>query len=257
LAECKAQAPPTPWLEKKVAMPRWVRVTAAGGATARVATATIRLTGEAGDRPAYKTILDVGSLVCGSVAAARANRPLLTGRGIPRSTPLKIGGGVLLTAASLGVGAATGDLTTNNASQHGVSLAASAVAAPLTYAGMLWFAGAVGTASTGTAIGTLSGAAFTSSATAFWGGGAVAAGGGGVAVGSYILTGGAVAVAVAAGYGAVKLWNIYDPAEREGFLRLSEGLSRRADLTDATTAAGSALVAHKRATDAVERSLRR
>lgn len=257
LGACKAQAPPTPWLHQKVATPRWVRLTAAGGATASVATAASRLAGEAGDQPDYKTALDVASLARAAATLPHTNRPLLTGRGVPRSTPLKIGGGLLLTAASLGVGAATGELTANNAAQHGVSLAATAVAAPLTYAGMLWFAGAVGTTSTGTAIGALSGAAFTSSATAFWGGGAIAAGGGGAALGSMVMTGGAAVIAVGAGYGAVKIWDMCDPAERDGFLQLCEGLRRRADLTDATTAAGAALVAHKRATDAVERSLRR
>ncbi len=68
-----------------------------------------------------------------------------------------------------------------------------------------------GTASTGTAISSLSGAAATNAATAWLGGGALAAGGGGMAAGAAVLTaipfvGGAVATS-AIGYGIYKWHN--------------------------------------------------
>ncbi|MBE9170898.1 hypothetical protein IQ238_26425 [Pleurocapsales cyanobacterium LEGE 06147] len=53
--------------------------------------------------------------------------------------------------------------------------------------GVLAFAGLVGTASTGTAISTLSGAAATNATLAWLGGGSLAAGGGGMVIGSLIL----------------------------------------------------------------------
>lgn len=62
-----------------------------------------------------------------------------------------------------------------------------------TAAGAWMLAGYMGTASTGTAISTLSGAAATNATLAWFGGGAVAAGGGGMAAGTLVL-GGLVAV---------------------------------------------------------------
>lgn len=65
-----------------------------------------------------------------------------------------------------------------------------------------------GTASTGTAISSLTGVAATNAATAWIGGGAIAAGGGGMAAGTVVLTaipfvGGAIALG-AIGYGAYR-----------------------------------------------------
>lgn len=77
-------------------------------------------------------------------------------------------------------------------------LASSAVIA--TPAAMIGIACLFGTASTGTAISSLSGAAMTNAALAWWGGGAIAAGGGGVAAGSTTLivaTGGVAIVVIA------------------------------------------------------------
>ena len=65
-----------------------------------------------------------------------------------------------------------------------------------------------GTASTGTAISSLSGVAATNAATAWLGGGALAAGGGGMAAGTVVLTTipivGGVVAASAISYGAYK-----------------------------------------------------
>ena len=76
-----------------------------------------------------------------------------------------------------------------------------------------------GTASTGTAIATLSGAAATKASLALLGGGALAAGGGGAAIGSVILTGG-VALVIIAGTGAVMI--VYHVIDRkQEFARIS------------------------------------
>lgn len=82
-----------------------------------------------------------------------------------------------------------------------------------TFAGMaagfatMSFATAVGTASTGTAISSLSGAAANSAALAWLGGGAVSAGGGGTCVGVCVVGGVVIVAAVAASYA---VYAIYD-----------------------------------------------
>lgn len=69
----------------------------------------------------------------------------------------------------------------------GAGLAAGASVAFMGPTAAMWVATTFGTASTGTAISTLSGAAATNAALAWLGGGAVAAGGGGTAAGSALL----------------------------------------------------------------------
>lgn len=69
----------------------------------------------------------------------------------------------------------------------GAGLAAGAAVASLAPSAAMWVATTFGTASTGTAISALSGAAAKSAAVAWLGGGAVAAGGGGVAAGNAAL----------------------------------------------------------------------
>ena len=69
----------------------------------------------------------------------------------------------------------------------GGGLAAGAAVASLAPSAALWVATTFGTASTGTAISALSGAAATNAALAWLGGGAVATGGGGVAAGNALL----------------------------------------------------------------------
>lgn len=75
----------------------------------------------------------------------------------------------------------------------GVTTAVTGTAA---YLSALWGVGTFATASTGTAIAGLSGAAATNATLAWLGGGAVAAGGGGMALGAVMLTGIAAAPAV-------------------------------------------------------------
>ena len=69
----------------------------------------------------------------------------------------------------------------------GAGFAAGAAVGTMAPTAAMWAATTLGTASTGTAISTLSGAAASNAALAWLGGGAVAAGGGGAAAGSAIL----------------------------------------------------------------------
>lgn len=69
----------------------------------------------------------------------------------------------------------------------GAGFVAGAAVASMAPSAALWAATTFGTASTGTAISTLSGAAATNAALAWLGGGAVAAGGGGTALGSALI----------------------------------------------------------------------
>ena len=73
------------------------------------------------------------------------------------------------------------------AGSAGAGLAAGASVAFMAPTAAMWIATTFGTASTGTAISTLSGAAATNAALAWLGGGALAAGGGGTAAGSALL----------------------------------------------------------------------
>src|SRR5262249_3366345 len=68
-------------------------------------------------------------------------------------------------------------------------VARSAAAGVMTAAGAYGLVGLLGTASTGTAISTLSGVAASNATLAWLGGGALAAGGGGVALGTLVLGG--------------------------------------------------------------------
>ena len=102
------------------------------------------------------------------------------------------------------------DITTANrgAAAGGIGLVGGfAVNAALT--GLV---GTFGTASTGTAIGSLSGAAANSATLAWLGGGSLAAGGGGAAVGTIVLSGG-TAVVVVALYGGVMYYNHWKDAQ--------------------------------------------
>ena len=67
-----------------------------------------------------------------------------------------------------------------------------------------------GTASTGTAISSLSGAAATNATLAWFGGGSIAAGGGGVAMGTVVLSGGTLAVGVVVTATVLKGMELYD-----------------------------------------------
>ena len=83
-----------------------------------------------------------------------------------------------------------------NAAEVLGGLTSSGAAGVSTAAGVYGLVGTLGTASTGTAIGTLSGAAAKSATLAWLGGGPIAAGGGGMAAGSMVLGGIVVGPAV-------------------------------------------------------------
>jgi hypothetical protein len=68
----------------------------------------------------------------------------------------------------------------------------------------------VGTASTGTAISTLSGAVATKAALAWLGGGAISAGGLGVTAGGTVVSGGTLLIAAGAGFLISKAWSMLD-----------------------------------------------
>ena len=72
-----------------------------------------------------------------------------------------------------------------------------------------------GTASTGTAIATLSGAAATNASLALLGGGTIAMGGGGVVLGTAVLTGGTIVVAIAVTYLGYKLYELKDASDEK------------------------------------------
>lgn len=74
-----------------------------------------------------------------------------------------------------------------SAASSGAGIAAGTAVASMAPSAAMWIATTFGTASTGTAISTLSGAAATNAALAWLGGGAAAAGGGGMAAGNALL----------------------------------------------------------------------
>lgn len=75
-----------------------------------------------------------------------------------------------------------------SAAGAGLGITAGAAVASIAPSAALWVATTFGTASTGTAISTLSGAVASNAALAWLGGGALAAGGGGTAAGTALLT---------------------------------------------------------------------
>lgn len=79
------------------------------------------------------------------------------------------------------------DAARQSATSAGGGIAAGAAVASMAPTAAIWIATTFGTASTGTAISTLSGAAASQAALAWLGGGALAAGGGGVAAGNALL----------------------------------------------------------------------
>ena len=113
------------------------------------------------------------------------------------NTCLSSTGGAIVTAAIFSYGSyylGYSDLNTANremfASAVGIGVGSIATL------GTMAAIGTWGTASTGTAIATLSGAAYTNAILAWIGGGSIAAGGGGVALGTTILSGGTIVVAI-------------------------------------------------------------
>jgi hypothetical protein len=112
------------------------------------------------------------------------------------------------------------DLPTANRSI--VAGIAGAAAGPAFYVGTLALVGTFGTASTGTAISTLSGAAATKASLALLGGGSLATGGGGVAAGTLVLSGGVAIVVVAVPVAVMYGFQLYDA--RQETIRIGKAI---------------------------------
>ena len=116
------------------------------------------------------------------------------------------------------------DLDTANAQAVAGSL--GGVAGTLAGVGVVSFATAVGTASTGTAISALGGAAANSAALAWLGGGAASAGGGGVAVGACVVGGVVIVAAVITTYAVFSAYSaVVESKDRERIAILLNKLS--------------------------------
>lgn len=155
-----------------------------------------------------------GSASVGYYVSSQVNARLLTtelGRKITRLLPLRnvagntvagLSGMITGAATSLAfafIGYYTGMLNERQAKVMGISGIAGAVGSAVFVTGSLGMVTAFGSAGTGVAISSLSGAAANSAALAWLGGGAVSGGGGGMALGSTVLSGGATIVFFVAG----------------------------------------------------------
>lgn len=129
-------------------------------------------------------------------------------------------GGVMLTTALFSYGfyfMGYSDLKTAN--RNMIVGSAAAGAGTLAGFGIMSAASAWGTASTGTAIANLSGAAASQASLAWLGGGSIAAGGGGVTIGT-VAVGGVVAIAaIGVGYIGCKLYQLKDEADENKRIR--------------------------------------
>ena len=103
-----------------------------------------------------------------------------------------------------------GWMDAQSARRSGIAGIAGSAAVAATWAGTMSLIAAYGTASTGVAISSLSGAAAGSASLAWLGGGSLAAGGGGIAVGSIVATGGLALIAIGVTGGVVYCFHYYD-----------------------------------------------
>ena len=99
------------------------------------------------------------------------------------------------------------------ANRTAVASVGGTVAGLATYSAMMAAAAAWGTASTGTAISTLSGVAAYNASLAMYGGGAVAAGGGGMTIGAAVVGGVVTIVAVGVSIAVMSGFEAYDAAQ--------------------------------------------
>ena len=110
-------------------------------------------------------------------------------------------------------GYAFGLYDAQEANRTAVAGVGGAAAGMATYSAMMAAAAAWGTASTGTAISTLSGAAAYNASLAMYGGGAIAAGGGGMTVGAAVVGGVVTIVAVGITVAVLSGFEAYDAAQ--------------------------------------------
>jgi hypothetical protein len=156
--------------------------------------------------------------------AANASRQLsfASATTLTRGVSGLLGGGVGVVVISSG-GYLLGFCDADQALRGGLAGFAGAGAGIVFSSSTLGLVAAFGTASTGTAISSLGGAAATNAALAWLGGGSLAAGGGGVAAGGVVLTGGVVIVVVAATAVVMKGFQLYDT--RQDNLRIQLTIS--------------------------------
>ena len=117
----------------------------------------------------------------------------------------------------------------SEAHKTAIAGAAGAATSGLAHLGMMAAASAWGTASTGTAIGSLSGAAATNASLAWFGGGAVSAGGGGMATGAFVV--GGVVTVVFIGATAAVMYGIHLHDASEDWKRVGNTASVLRDHT--------------------------
>ncbi len=176
---------------------------------------------------ARKVLVSAG--VSGGTVATASGLQYLALRQSKSLTPILSKAGMSVSKATLqrGIGTAIGfggaflydvalyfieDQSAGELGQNLSITAASSLAGLGASAGALGLATAIGTASTGTAISSLSGAAASKAALAWLGGGAVSAGGGGTVVGMAVVGGVAAVAAVAVGggiYYVIYRYNLY------------------------------------------------
>ncbi len=146
-------------------------------------------------------------------AAARSAMSSVAPTALGR-TLLRGGAAFALVDASAGyVRVALGNGTMQEANRNALMASGASLGGALTGSAALSLMAAYGTASTGTAIATLSGAAATNASLAAFGGGAVAAGGGGMALGAAALGGIVTLGAIGAGYLIYKGFELYDKTQ--------------------------------------------
>jgi len=129
------------------------------------------------------------------------------------------GGGVIATALFSYGSYFLGYSDLRTANRGMIAGTAGAAAGGLATWGAMSAVAAWGTASTGTAIAGLSGAAAQGATLAWFGGGAVAAGGGGIAGGGMVLAAGGGVVALIAAYGIYKWYQLSDAKDENKRIR--------------------------------------
>lgn len=142
----------------------------------------------------------------------------------------KLVGGVVGAVVFAYGGYAMGMYDLRTANQFAIAGAAGSLAGSATGAGMMAAVAAWGTASTGTAISSLSGAAAQSATLAWWGGGSIAAGGGGATVGAAVIGGVVVIVAIAAT--ASVMWGLHHYDTVQEWARLGRDVDFIRNLPD-------------------------
>jgi hypothetical protein len=156
----------------------------------------------------------VQSAVMHSAVRSMASMAGVTTSTMTNALAAGIGGGLASVLFAVG-GYACGYYDSSEAGKAAACGLAGAGAGTLATAGAFALAGAFGTASTGAAIGGLSGAAATNATLAWFGGGALSAGGGGMATGGLVVLGAAGVVAIVAVAGTYYCFHLYEAGREQ------------------------------------------